>query len=135
MPIKVQWESEEKGIVYWSFEGFWLWSEYFESIQDLVNLTEPVKDKRIDIICDLRPSKHIPLNIIKNVQLGSPKNSAEAPNWGITVIVGSDNFIKLIYTLLSRINSFLAEHYVLSETMEDAHRLIEEHRQRQISAI
>src|SRR5690606_10297001 len=125
------WDSQEKGIIYWTFEDYWTWGEYFQGIQDMMVLASETSYERIDIICDLRPSKHFPINILKNVQLGSPKTEEEAKTWGITVVIGTGKFVNLLYTLLCRINRFLAEHYFLAETMEEAHQLIEDHRQHQ----
>lgn len=128
MAIVLRWESFEDGIIYWGFEGYWTWTEYFKSIPEMLELASTSSHSRIDIICDLSRSKRIPMDIIQNVQLGSPKSEEEAQAWGLTVVIGGNSFIQTIYTLLCRLRPLIAEHYRLGDSHENALSMIAEHR-------
>jgi hypothetical protein len=128
MGIVLRWESLEDGIIYWGFEGYWSWKEYFESIPTMIELASTGRHERIDIICDLSRSKRIPMDVIQNVQRGTPNSEDEAKSWGLTVVVGGNSFIKTIYTLLCRLRPIFAEHYRLGDSLDAALAMIMEHR-------
>ena len=128
MAIVLRWESHEEGIIYWGFEGYWTWAEYFKSIPEMIELASTGRHSRIEIICDLSRSKRIPLDIIQNVQRGSPKTEEEAKDWGLTVVIGGNSFIQTVYTLICRLRPFLANHYRLADSLAEANQMIAEHR-------
>lgn len=129
MAVVLRWESLEEGIIYWGFEDYWTWGEYFDSIPKMIALASTSKHERIYILVDLRESLHIPVDLIQNVRRGSPKNEEEAKGWGLTVVVGGNAFVKTVYTLMCRLRPLLAQHYRLADTPEEAHAMIQEHRQ------
>lgn len=129
MTMELQWVSDEKRIIYWRFADYWTWAEYFQTIPLLIELASESQEARIDIICDLSESKHIPLNVIQNVQRGSPKTPDDAKRWGITVVVSGDGFVKATLGLLQKLIPFLGQHYYLAKNLDEAEKIILEHRQ------
>jgi hypothetical protein len=128
MPMKLEWMSEPDGIIYWGFVGYWTWGEYFMGIRDMINLASSSAQPQVYIICDLSESKHIPFDVLHNVQFGSPKNEEESKGWALTVIVGGGTFVKTIFSLVIRLRPFLANHYRLANSLDEALNLIAEHR-------
>jgi hypothetical protein len=131
MAMKLEWMSKEYGIIYWGFIGYWTWAEYFRSIKDMIALASESPLPVVHIICDLSQSKHIPFDVLHNVKLGSPKSEEESKGWGLTVIVGGGTFVKTIFSLVIRLRPFLANHYRLAESIEDARLMIEKYQESQ----
>lgn len=134
MPMKIEWMSEPDGIIYWGFVGYWTWGEYFIGIQDMIKLASSSPHTSVHIICDLSESRHIPFDVLHNVQFGSPKNEEESKGWGLTVIVGGGTFVRTVFSLITRLRPFLANHYRLANSVEDALQIIEAYRTSMIAA-
>lgn len=122
MSIKVLWVDDEKTILRWYFDVRWDLDDYYHCV-----------DKTYKLITGLEHTVHIimhgeamtpPTNILSGMRRVDRRI---APNQGLVVIVGADDYTRSMFETAARIApKVMAEaHYV--DTLEDVHTLLNDH--------
>jgi len=99
MPIKTEWETDEKVVLLSIYEGHWDLDEFYAAVQDINNMMDSV-DHEVNIILDMRNSKALPKGFIGAIRQTGKKRH---PCLGTMVLVGgnlllrtfNDMFLKL----------------------------------------
>lgn len=127
MGIRIQWYDDNKDIIMHVYEGEWTLEDYYALIDENYKWIDSVSN-RVDIINDLRETNTVPKGMIAPVKYAIRKAHQ---NEGINVLVGATSFIR---ALINSINEGSGQDFtevVYTSTIEDAIRIIMEHRTQQ----
>ena len=127
MAISIEWGNDEHTIIYWVFNGKWTWEEFSDAQRDSNRLLATVAHT-VHVIGNLQNGPTLPANALSAYQ-GFLEHSPE--NTGITVLVGSSNFVKAIVGVFTRImpNKVPGADFTFAATLPDAYALIARHDQ------
>jgi hypothetical protein len=117
MPYTVDWENDEKTIVYYRFYDDWTPDELLEAFTAGNRLKDSV-DYEVDAIAHFVSHKIAPPKLL---QLALRMEPLVNHNAARTIVVGADPFIRSIHKVLCRIGNKLALKVSFEDTLEDAH--------------
>jgi len=63
MSVHVEWDSEERSIILWSFVGRWTWGEFDDAFKTVRAMLDSINHP-VDIICDMRQMSILPPDIV-----------------------------------------------------------------------
>jgi hypothetical protein len=127
MSIRLELDKTDNTILHLNFEGRWTWQQFSRLTYTLRQSLPVVKSSRMDFICDLSRSDAVPPGVVRNLQ---PSPEAD-PIQGITIIVGGGAFVMAAVGLLKIVNHFSAQQYFTANNIDEARRMISEHRNRE----
>jgi len=120
MTIKVSWDSDEKTIIRYDFEGKWTWAEFHTATEDAFALTRTVPHT-VDSISNFMPGAALPGDALFQFR----RAMSNAPsNRGITVIVGGSSFIKALVGVFGKLNQALGRRLMLADTLDQARAIL-----------
>ena len=122
MPIHVRWENKEQTIVRLDFVSPVSWEIFQAAIDETVSLVASV-NHRVDILSIPGEVPMPPGSPAQQVQRAFKKLP---PNIGMVVMVTSDDYARTIVSAVGGV--YLGKRYRAAETVEEACRLIEDHR-------
>ncbi|MBL8153999.1 MAG: hypothetical protein JNM70_07435 [Anaerolineae bacterium] len=116
MPIQTTWGNPEQTVILQEFQGKWNINDLHTAFDMAATLTEAVP-RRIDFICDLRPS-----GLPSGNFLSALRRMERAPvvNTGITIAVGANHYIKALSDAFKTISPNLLKKFFFVDTMEEA---------------
>jgi hypothetical protein len=130
MGVKAVWDNEQHTIVRYDLSGRWTWDEFFIAYEDakaMLNAT-PHAVHFILNPTDAASRSHLPPGIVSHIgNIGR----ARLPNAGITVAIGSSNFVKSLVNTAARLYPRIRKTYQFVETLDDARALLAEHMENQ----
>ncbi|MBL8133946.1 MAG: hypothetical protein JNL42_18940 [Anaerolineae bacterium] len=126
MTVTAKWydAKPETNIIHIEFVGAWTWDEFQHSIEeDVGKLLGGGEDKRCTIV-DLRQSTRLPPDVIKQ----SSKMARGGQDWDLMVIVGNNQFARMVISIVTRLFPNLGKAFQMATTLDEAVRLIDRHR-------
>ena len=124
MAVTVEWFNAEQTIIRYEFVGRWSWEELHDAIEQVQTMIGGV-GHRVDIVIDLTQNRGIPSGALAQMRGGTMRAN---DNWGMGVFIGTGTFIKALLHTFTRVYPKMGERYATADTLEDAHRLILEQR-------
>lgn len=119
MGIKVTWDNPEKTVLRQNFNGRWEIDELYHCIDKTHKLLSGL-DHPVHIIIDLTNSK-VPTNVLSAMRY---MDSRVAPNQGIVVVVGADDYTETIMDVAKRLAPHAIGNSYQTTSLEDARRVI-----------
>lgn len=120
MPIKVEWDNEEKTIVRFTYTGKWTWDEFYVHVKEANDLMDTVERVCVSIV-DMSKSNHLPLGAAVHVR-NIIRQSMSHNNSGITVFINADTIVKMIIDALRQnypdIKDF--SNFMYAKTLDEA---------------
>src|SRR5689334_16940942 len=130
MPIKVQWDNEDKRVMRYTFEGRWTWDEYHAAIAEAFQL---VKDLpyMVNILLDFTNSNLIPSNALSHFT-----SSMKTPprEFDVAVVVSKSGFIETLVALFRRISGKMGDKLVAVKTLEEGRAFLATREKRQMAS-
>jgi hypothetical protein len=132
MGVKAVWDNEQHTIVRYDLSGKWTWDEFFTAYEDakMMLAATPYVVHFILNPTDAASRSHLPPGIVSRI--GSVGRT-RLPNAGITVAVGSSNFVKSLVNTAARLYPRIRKQYQFVETLDEARALLAEHMESQPS--
>jgi hypothetical protein len=121
MPIEVYWDKKDKTIIRARLTDGWTWEDYSTASEKMRDMARQV-DYRVDMITDLRQSGPIPRGSASAHILRSRQQ--KPPNFGLTVLVGADVFLKALLEVFDRVYGRRVPRSMTVETIAEARALI-----------
>ena len=124
MGVGVSWDDQAKTILRLDYSEKWTWAEVSTAMDEGITLMRSVTGK-VCIIHDLTRSAAVPAGALTNAKrftTGLP------PNWDLSIVVGSGTFTETLLNIFSRVYIKLGEHYRTAQNIEDARKIIAQHR-------
>jgi hypothetical protein len=116
MPITVQWDSDEKSVVRYTFESKWTWDEYHAAIAQAFDM---VKDLPyvVNMILDFSQSTVLPSNALSHFS-----SSMKTPprEFDVAVVISKSGFIETLVAVFRRLSSKTGEKLVVRKSLEEA---------------
>jgi len=120
MPIRVEWDNEEKTTLRHIYEGHWTVKEYYELINENARLIEEA-GQVIDIINDLRNTVHMPPDMVPGIRYAI---NHRHPNEGVNVIVAANTLVRLLVEAVNKTTRLPTSQVLHVSTLEEAHEII-----------
>ena len=121
MPVSAYWLNDEQTIVQYDFEGRWTWDEFYPEYQKALKMERSVTH-RVDVVMDFRQSKSVPPSALTHMR----KITDNQPdNIGLSVFVTTNPFFNVMYTAGVRFYPKMKDYFVIVETIEEAHEIIQ----------
>ena len=120
MPITVQWDNEEKTIIYYTFDGAWTWDEFYAVYRDVYAMLDTVQHP-VHAIVDLRSSRLLPRDTLTQMRRLTYE---QHENGGMTVFITSNPLAHTFYTLLTNLYRRALEIFRLAATPEEAYQML-----------
>jgi hypothetical protein len=124
MGITVQWDNEEKTVIRYDFRGYWDWAEFREKAEEAFAMTRSVSYK-VDTISNFTHGTSIPRDAMfqfQRIMTNAPENR------GVNCIIGISQFIRILVTVFSRINTQLGERLIIADSLEHARSILKQRR-------
>jgi hypothetical protein len=116
MPIRVEWDSDEKRVVHYTFDTKWSWDEYHAAIAQAYDM---VKDLPyiVNMILDFSSGNMFPSNALSHFG-----NSMKTPprEFDVAVVVTKSRFVDNLVTILGRIAGKAREKLIVRKSVEEA---------------
>ncbi len=126
MPVEVFWLDDEKTIILCTFEGRWTWREYSRIEKNIWDFVER-KDYRIDVLADWTQSAGFPLGIMDIIhRIGETMHPPREDIWVINISTLS--LLKILIGAFRRLYPKVATNYHVTDTLDDAIRMLERSR-------
>lgn len=129
MPITVQWDSEEKSVVHYAFEGKWTWDEYHAAIAQAF---EMVKDLPyvVNMILDFTQSSVFPSNALSHFS-----SSMKTPprEFDVAVVISKSGFVETLVAVFRRLSSKMGEKLVVRKTLDEARAFLASRERRMLT--
>jgi hypothetical protein len=101
MPVTWTWDNDDHTVIRFAFVDPWSWSE-FTSANNEAGRAVVRSDSIVDAIFDVRQGRTVPRGAIPMLTRAA-RESAAAPNQGITVIIGMQSYMFAFYDVVARI--------------------------------
>lgn len=133
MSIHVDWDNEEKTILRWTYSPGWTWEEAYQARDYEKTLMETVPHI-VDSIGDLTQTSNIPAGALTKIVNVMTKRHERI---GISMLVGSNRFVQLIYDMVRKVHAGPLERarLYLVPTFEEAYAMIEADRAKRAKSI
>ncbi len=93
MSVHVEWDSDGKAAVHWSFLGRWTWGEVDDACKIVATLLDQV-DQPVDLILDVRRMSILPPDVITRVK---SQYLELPPKLDRLLVVGADANLRLFW--------------------------------------
>jgi hypothetical protein len=124
MPIQSAWANPEKTILVTTFGETWTLEEFHDNVDEIYNLIITVNHV-VHVISDFSASRTSPAKLLSTSRHLQNK---QAPNFGITVTVGANHFLKAMLNLAEKM--FLSNLKMFAvDTLDEAFELIRQYKQ------
>lgn len=122
--IRVEWDDEEKTILYYRFGPGWTWEDFWAA-HDVVNAMLAEVPHQVDLIADFEGSRLPALR-----DLGQFRRAQEimAEQIGVVVVTGGQPFLDALVTAFSRIYEQYAARLLTAESADEARALLAQRR-------
>ena len=126
MPVNAHWldNDENTEIVHIEFIGAWTWDEFWDCINNVLDPMLLSTTEKPCTICDIRQSTKLPPDAINQ----STRMVRGGTKWDLTVIVGNNQFAKMLVGIVTRLLPNLGKAFTMTGSMEDAKKAIADHR-------
>lgn len=132
MPLNIRWDTPENTCIYWDFQGKWDWEEFMRCDHEAYQWHMTNIDHMIYTIADMTHSAGIPHKGAINYFLKSVNN--DVPNRALVAVVSPGRgLISAIEPIMRRLAPKTMRKYHLVQTIEEAYKLINQHRERDIN--
>lgn len=91
MPIKVEWETDEKVVLLSIYEGTWDLDEFYAATHVINTMMDSV-DHKVHLILDMRKSRGLPKGFIGAIRITGKKRH---PCLGTMVLVGGNLLVRM----------------------------------------
>jgi hypothetical protein len=120
MPVHVDWDNDEKTIIYALYEGQWTWEEFYGAIRQCQEMNATVPHP-VHIIAHLR-GNFLP----RGAWVSHSENAIKRSNssMGFIVIVTESQFLQSLMRVSSTVSPKWRETYRVARTVEEARTLI-----------
>ncbi len=125
MNIRLEWDNPEQTILRQVFVGKWNWTQLNESLEEIIKHLDAA-DVPIDIIADLRQSSPMPSGATPHFH--RINKLLNHPQFGLSLILGSDMIIRTFAGLLLRVYPRLNHKIRFAATIEEAHSIAQKER-------
>jgi hypothetical protein len=98
MPVKVEWDNEEKSIVRFIYTGIWTWDEFYIHVKEANELMDTVNDKCVSIV-DMSKAGRLPNGASVHIR-NIIRQSMSHNNSGITVFINAETIVRMIIDAL-----------------------------------
>ncbi len=116
MSITIQWDNEDKTVLYQVIEGHWSWNDVYPILEQINSMMEEI-DHKVTLIINMQNSSMIPKGTLLNIV----KLRVEThPNVNRVIMVGARNFVQLLYNTLSRLYGQRGYSFTMVATLEEA---------------
>jgi len=122
MGVRVYWDTDEKKVIWYVFEGKWTWPEFYDAYNQALELESAITH-RFHCIMDLRQAIGMPANILVHVKNLTDR---QPNNIGLTVMVTNDHFIYSLHRIGVKFYSKIGQYYAIAPTIEQAFEKIME---------
>lgn len=122
MSITVNWSDEQKSELIYHIQGKWTWDELFAAIDEATHLLDTI-NHRVNLIIDVSESLFMPPLSVANLRRVANAPTMSHPNTGLLILVGANQFIKIMFQVFSRLFPHAASRYRLIDTIENAKAL------------
>ncbi len=124
--IKVSWYDDGKHIIRWDVHGRWSLADYRQAVDETGEMMATVCH-RVDVIGDMQRSTYTPTNIIYTILERYSEIASRDSNYGISVLVQSTHFLKVMGRILNRMPA-AENRFYFAATFEEAESIIEQAR-------
>lgn len=121
MGIEQNWDERDQSIIRCTITDDWSWESYHDSTIEIAKMGRAV-DHRFDVIVDMRDAGRLPLSAA-SLQLKSALEKMP-DNYGVTVFVDPDKFMRMILESLDRVLPKAKDHFFVVETVNAARRMV-----------
>ena len=125
MAVEYEWYDQEKMIVMCRISGDWIWDEFYIARQAFREKHNTQALDRVDIILQFSADAGIPPNFLSTL-LSAVKSAAK--NWNLTVVLQPSLYVRELFRTLGMSTPEIGARYPFAESMEEALRIIYEHR-------
>lgn len=129
MPMTPKWEDEQKTIICTESEGRWTWDEFHQALDRIVEMAKSV-EHRVDLINTAAPTAVTPKGSgMPHYQRGI---RSLPDNVKLLIFANRSRLVKVIFSLFSNFQKQgSTPRLVITASMEEAHKVIEEDRTKQ----
>ncbi|HEX2622333.1 MAG TPA: hypothetical protein VHL11_19375 [Phototrophicaceae bacterium] len=129
MSVSVQWDNDEKSVIYYSIDDPWKWIEVHQAIDEIFAMMDGV-DHVVDAIVHFKSGIKIKTGMLTE---GRRLLMRQHTRSGMTVVVTSNALFRSVYNMIRvtypRANLYTA--FSFATTLDEARELIQQRRQRQ----
>lgn len=119
MAINVKWADESQSAIVYELKGKWTWDELFIAIDEAVQLLDSINHS-VNIIIDVSESQYTPPLSVANLRRVANAPTMSHPNTQLLILVGANQFIKIMFQVFSRLFPHAASRYRMMKTLEEA---------------
>ncbi len=132
MGIRVDWDSQDKAIIKYIFEGYWTWPHMHEAVRQVYALMATV-NYTVDVIVDLTESSFVPSEAIANARQLAVSVKPHANYSGTTVYVGMNTLARTLLNAVSQIYYQMNQYhnFVFVRNLAEAYKVIEDQRKKE----
>ncbi|MBZ0279156.1 MAG: shikimate dehydrogenase [Anaerolineae bacterium] len=132
MGIRVDWDSQDKAIITYSFEGYWTWPHMHEAVRQVYALMATV-NYTVDVIVDLTESSFVPSEAIANARQLAVSVKPHTNYSGTTVYVGMNTLARTLLNAVSQIYYQMNQYhnFVFVRNLAEAYKVIEDQRKKE----
>jgi hypothetical protein len=127
MPITVKWDTPLPDTIYYHFSGRWTWDDYFRAFAEECQLAASISPRQYDVLGDLLHGSVIPrgpgIRHVINTYKMSPKNM------GLVIAVTNNTIVRAVTQLLVTIQPDMAASFQVTQTLDEARRILTQRRQ------
>jgi len=130
--IRVDWDSHDKAIIRYIFEGYWTWPQMHEAVQQVYTLMGTV-NYTVDVVVDLTDSGYVPSEAIANARQLAV-SAKPHPNYsGTTVFVGMNTLARTLLNAVSQIYYQINQYhnFVFVRNLVEAYGIIQRQREKE----
>jgi hypothetical protein len=132
MPIRVEWENGEKRVIRVTYLGRWTVEDAY-GLRDQIRALLTEVEYQVDSIHDMRQGGSLPPSILTHTR---EIMSQPVPKMRLVVLIGTNAFVQVMYDVFKKVYPRIVEknNFRMVATLEAAHQLIEQDRQRRGAA-
>lgn len=136
MGIRVDWDSQDKAIIKYTFNGYWTWQEMHDAVRHVYAIMATVEHK-VDIIVDMTESSFVPKDAIANAHQLAVSVLPNDNYSGITVFVGMNTLVRTLLNAVGRLYHQLTDyhHFMFARNLAEAAAMIEAQRKLENRAV
>jgi|SRR5512133_272689 hypothetical protein len=118
MPIRAEWDNDDKTIVVWTFEGHWTWDDYRNTQLESIAMMNTV-EHAVDVIADVTHANLLPSNAFSNYKRLA---ALAAPNRRRVVVITGNFFMK---TMTETYNKLFGETaFIFANSLDEAREIL-----------
>lgn len=117
MPVRIEWDNDEKTVIRYVFSGAWTWDEYLPCLEKGRQWMAETANT-VCILNDMQQVTKFPPNFISKAHnvIGS-----RPPNTGLAVFVTRSSIFSVLYKILSQLMPTIPTEYILVQSEAEAY--------------